>query len=129
MADLERQQQGEYRQDREWRQTQGNRFDTDAPSSMHDSAFRNARTLQPSLLVDEAGIPIDEESSFSPVGPLGPAPATRRARQSVVLGDIPLAGESHDAVTEDVGRVVVVLPGQEPVTRTPEEADEEGRRR
>jgi len=27
------------------------------------------------------------------------------------------------------GRVVVVLPGQEPVTRTPEEADEEGWRR
>ena len=76
-----------------------------------------------------AGILADEDSSFSPVGPLGPAPATRRARQSVVLGDIPLAGESHDAVTEDVGRVVVVLPGQEPATRTPEEVDEEGRRR
>ena len=79
--------------------------------------------------VARAGIPIDEESSFSPVGPLGPAPATRRARQSVVLGDIPLAGESHDAVTEDVGRVVVVLPGQEPATRTPEETEEEGWRR
>ena len=79
--------------------------------------------------VARAGIPVDEESSFSPVGPLGPAPATRRARQSVVLGDIPLAGESHDAVTEDVGRVVVVLPGQEPATRTPEETEEEGWRR
>ena len=79
--------------------------------------------------VARAGILADEDSSFSPVGPLGPAPATRRARQSVVLGDIPLAGESHDAVTEDVGRVVVVLPGQEPATRTPEEVDEEGRRR
>ena len=61
MADLERQQQGEYRQDRGWRQAQADRFDTDTPSSMHDSAFRCASTLQPSLLVDEDGIPIDEE--------------------------------------------------------------------
>jgi len=79
--------------------------------------------------VPRAGTPAEEGSSSPPAAPGGPAPATRRARQSVVLGDIPLAGESHDAVTEDVGRVVVVLPGQEPATRTPEEADEEGRRR
>ena len=61
MADLERQQQGEYRQDRGWRQAQADRFDTDTPSGMHDSAFRRASALQPSLLVDEDGVPIDEE--------------------------------------------------------------------
>lgn len=61
IADLERQQQGEYRQDGKWRQAQADRFDTDSPSGIHDSAFRRASTLQPSLLVDEDGIPIDEE--------------------------------------------------------------------
>ena len=61
IADLERQQQGKYRQDRSWRQAQADRLDTDDPSGMHDSAFRNASTLRPSLLVDEDGVPIDED--------------------------------------------------------------------
>ncbi|WP_223910651.1 MtrAB system histidine kinase MtrB [Actinomyces capricornis] len=72
----------------------------------------------------------DEHDTGSLVSPLGPAPATRRARQSIVLGDIPMAGEVVTPVTTtEEGRVVVVLPGQEPSARTPAEADEEEARR
>ena len=74
----------------------------------------------------------EEQDTASLVSPLGPAPATRRARQSIVLGDIPMAGEAAapamPTIAED-RRVVVVLPGQEPSARTPAEADEEDGRR
>ncbi|AYD90229.1 sensor histidine kinase [Actinomyces sp. 2119] len=66
-----------------------------------------------------------DAGSTSLVSPLGPAPATRRTRPLVVLGDIPLAGE--DTPVPDLGatgRVVVVLPGEEASQPTPDEAAE-----
>ncbi|CAM3078841.1 MtrAB system histidine kinase MtrB [Actinomyces slackii] len=72
-----------------------------------------------------------EHGTASLVSPLGPAPATRRARQTVVLGDIPLAGEVISPAAADkereTDRVVVRLPGDRSSTRTPAEAAEEAR--